>query len=621
MCGISGIYRFDGKAVKKRDIAEQINCIHHRGPDGDGIFLKKHLGLGHVRLSIIELSEYGSQPMTFDDENYALSYNGETYNFEELKASISEDISYSGGSDTEVILHGLIRENVEFIKRMEGMFAFAFYDVKKDELLIARDPFGIKPLYYHQTSSRVVFCSEIKPILLNNEVKAIPNEEAIKEHLVLGYAMEPNTAFKEVYKLPGGSLMRINQSGVTIEKYWDISELLDSSKSNFEELFHQSVLMHTKSDVPLGMFLSGGFDSNIILQSLHIQGKVNKGFKAFNVGYNEEGHENMGNLASERSIAKLSAKKFNAELIEINVQNQEEKFISFPEAIKIVEEPVCNPSNILIDFITKIAKEKGNKVLLSGHGGDEIFGGYRRYVAIKNLKYLRNPFGRLLLRLARKKIGENLYFRLIKATEKGNTKPHFDLISLGTNMIQNYDCLGSFVKESDLDKMRTKIDHIIQPFKRYSLLKQMMILDFLTYLSAQNLINMDKFSMKNSVEVRVPFLNRPLVAYGLSLKDNELVKGFRNKLVVRNFAKKVLPKEIQKTKKSGFSPSLINLALSSEGTEILFNTRTFSRGIIQPDKIRRFLEKKSDITESDAMVILNYIYIEQWHRTFIDNKE
>jgi len=618
MCGISGIYRFDNKKVNELDIESQLNLIRHRGPDGSGIYVNDNIGLGHVRLSILELSEAGAQPMKDENDEYVLSYNGETYNYEDLRKLLKiPREKYIGTSDTEVILQGLIEQKESFVKHMEGMFALALYDKKENKMILARDHFGMKPLYYHYNDNRIIFSSEIKPLLIDDEVNVEADMESIKEHLVLGYALEPKTAFKDIFKLPPGHLMIIDPKGIETKKYWDIEELIVGNNDSFSNKFNESVLKHTMADVPLGMFLSGGFDSNIILQSLFNQNKTSTNFNAYNIG-SENKNVTENNLFSERNIARLSSEMFNTNLVEINIEGAQ--FISFHEAIKTVEEPVCNPSNILIDHITKLANKNGNKVLLSGHGGDEVFGGYRRHIAIKYLKYFKNPIGRLLLKKIKNKLGGNLYYRLKKATEKDNKVPHFDLISLGFDAIHQYKCLGSFIAEGDVDKMRGKINNIITPFKKYSPLKQLMLLDLSTYLCAQNLINMDKFSMKNSIEVRIPFLYRPLTAIGLSQKDKGLIKGKKTKVLIRDYAKNTLPDEIQNIKKSGFSPSLIDLAKSDEVQNILFSEQAKERGIFDLDNLKKFINKTSKFTESDAMALLNYVYVEQWFRTFIDDK-
>lgn len=618
MCGISGIYRFDKKKVKKSDIENQLNLIRHRGPDGSGIYVNQNIGLGHVRLSILELSEAGAQPMKDDRNEYVLTYNGETYNYEYLRKYLKIPAKkYSGNSDTEVILNGLIQQKENFVKQMEGMFAFALYDKKANKMILARDHFGIKPLYYHCNSNRIVFSSEIKPLLTDNEIVIKEDMESIKEHLVLGYALEPKTAFKDVFKLPPGHLMIVGENGIEIKKYWDIEELIVSNDNTFSDKFNESVLKHTMADVPLGMFLSGGFDSNIILQSLYRHNKTSTNFNAYNIG-SENKNVTENNLFSERNIARLSSKMFKTNLVEINIEGTQ--FISFSEAIKTVEEPVCNPSNILIDHITKLAHKNGNKVLISGHGGDEVFGGYRRHVAIRYLKYLKTPIGRFLLKKLKNRLGENLYYRLKMATEKGNMVPHFDLISLGWDAIHQYKCLGDFIDDEDINKMRSKIQNIISPLEKYSPLKQMMLLDLSTYLCAQNLINMDKFSMKNSIEVRVPYLYKPLTSIGLSQKDKGLIKGKKTKVLIRGYAKNTLPSEIQNIKKSGFSPALIDLAQSDEVQNILFSKKAKERGIFDLDNLKKFINKTSKFTESDAMALLNYVYVEQWFRTFIDSK-
>jgi asparagine synthase (glutamine-hydrolysing) len=367
--------------------------------------------------------------------------------------------------------------------------------------------------------------------------------------------------------------------------------------------------------VKLGMMLSGGFDSNLIFNYLNSTGNLNNEFIAFNAGLGSENESESTldkALYSERTIAEKMAHEYKVKLKKIEVSP--EKFIKIKEFIDIIEEPICNPSGFLINEICGKAKDTSNKVLFSGHGGDEIFGGYRRHMAakfngsLKGLRWLANL-------IPKKLIKPNDLYRIISSM-----KSKYQFFKLSAIGIQSLDDglinPDNIITNRDLDEMAKVFE---KPIKGSSLstLKKMMVLEFKGYLSAQNLINMDKFSMANSIEVRVPFLNLEIIKRGFQFADNELVKMKTNKIPLRNLARKKLPKEIFKLKKSGFGPSLKSLLHSPESIELLTGDITKSRGIINTENTLKKINNNK-ISQSEIMQLMNFAFIERWFRTYID---
>ena len=616
MCGIIGEFRFDKKKIDKENFKAKLKSIKHRGPDGEGIWSNDNCMLGHVRLSIIDLSEKGAQPMK-SSRNNIISYNGEIYNYKDLKSRIDDTITFKSNSDTEVLLN-LLDTDFSVLKDLRGMFAFAYFNSKSDELILVRDQLGIKPLYYHANDNRIIFGSEIRTILLDPEYDLSVNEKALKEHLMLGYALDEGTLFKGIHRLGAGHALRISLNGIKKEKYFDIIDYVSKPSSKKVELnkcLKQSVNIHGVSDVKLGMMLSGGFDSNLILYYLNVTGNLNNEFIAFNAGLGSESEFASTTdiaLYSERTIAEKMASEHKVKLKKIEVSP--EKFIKIKDFIDIIEEPICNPSGFLINDICGKAKDSSNKVLFSGHGGDEIFGGYRRHMAakfiggLKGLRWLANL-------IPKKLIKSNDLHRIISAMK--SKYQFFELSAIG---IQSLDdgliYPDNIITKMDLDIMAKEFERPIEGTS-LSALKKMMALEFKGYLSAQNLINMDKFSMRNSIEARVPFLNLEIIKRGFQFGDNDLVKMKTNKIPLRNLAREKLPKEIFKLKKSGFGPSLKSLLYSPESIELLTGNITKSRGIVNTDNILKKINN-NNISQAEIMQLINFAFIEQWFRSYVD---
>src|SRR5208282_594876 len=373
MCGIAGKVLFDsGAKVERASIQAMLHPMRHRGPDGQGIHLDGNAGLGHLRLSIIDLNT-GAQPMTNEDGTNWIEFNGEIYNFQELREKlIAKGHAFRSQSDTEAIVHAYEEFGPDCVKELRGMFAFAIWDAKRRRLFAARDRVGIKPLYFCETGQAFHFASELKAIISDAAVPREINLPGIRKFLAFNYLPGTETLFKHIHKLPPGHFLTVEQGKVTQRQYWDLRFTQQRWQMPFDEateelhgLLAATVRDHMIADVPVGILSSGGVDSSAILNfAIHATGKK---IKTFTVGF--DGNQ----VVDERPYARMSAERFGTEHYETSIS--EDDFWSFlPMYVWHMEEPVCEPPAVALFYVSRLARNHV-KVLLSGEGGDEAFAG------------------------------------------------------------------------------------------------------------------------------------------------------------------------------------------------------------------------------------------------------
>lgn len=605
MCGIVGKYFFKDQAVDSDLLNRQVQSIKHRGPDDHGIWSDQNVGLGHVRLSIIDLSEAGHQPMLTNDQRGVMIFNGEVYNFQDLRRKLSAR-NYNSTTDTEVVLNAIQEQGIKAFNLMEGMFSLAYYNRVSEDLIIARDHFGIKPLYYTVNESRIAFASEIRPLLLEPGVSAHPDNEALKEYFLLGYSIDPKTCYQDIKRLPPGHYLKISRKGLEVVKYWEVSSLIDHQKNEedwYEELC-ASMRLHSISDVPIGLLLSGGMDSTLMLKILKENNLIDLRFSSYNAGLAGSG---QGKVYWEREVAEQSSRYYGTPLTRIS--SDPASFMSFEAMIRIIEEPISNPSNYLIDKICEHANSNGHKVLFSGHGGDEIFGGYRRHLVARYLPVLRGLLP--LLKLWENFNYSSLIFRVNQALDGTYKNEIFPLVAIGLDLVKKMELTKGWITNEDLHRISSDLEPHTPPGMKLSPLKRQMISEYSTYLSCQNLINMDKISMHHSIEVRVPFLYRPLVAIGLNTPDSRLIKGKKTKAIYRERGSELLPDFVTNKPKSGFGPSLRDLIQTEEIKDLIYSKNFAERGQFETNSIKKHFYER-DISVNDALQLMNIATVEQW---------
>ena len=551
MCGFVGY--INKEKDKKDNIKKMADLIAHRGPDSEGYYTDENIALGFRRLSIIDLNN-GSQPIYNEDKSKVIIFNGEIYNFEPLRKDlIKKGHTFTTKTDTEVILHGYEEYGEKILDKLRGMFAFVIYDKNTKELFAARDFYGIKPLYYAKMGNTFIFGSEIKSFLIHPHFKKELNYKMLEYYLTFQYSPGNETFFKNVYKLMPGHYLKYKNGKLEIKKYYEIkfkqdkSKTYDEWKQGIKERLADSIKAHKISDVEVGSFLSSGVDSSYIAACSDVD-------KTFTVGFNNEKY-------SEINYAKDLSEKINTQNIS-KIITKEEYFKNLPNIIYYMDEPVADPSAIALYFVTQVASENV-KVSLSGEGADEIFGGYNIYQEpLTDAWYYKIPYpirfaiGKVASIFPHKRGINFLIRRGLKLEDR----------FIGNAFIFN----NKEVKKILRNKRKTKgFQDLTKPYYDKVAGKdditKMQYIDFNFWLVGDILTKADKMSMANSLEVRVPFLDRPLIDYATSLPTEYKVDKNTTKKIFRDIASEVLEDKVSTKKKLGF-PVPIRVWLKEDET-------------------------------------------------------
>ena len=537
MCGFVGF--IDKKKSKKKIIKDMADIIAHRGPDSDGYYVGDECALGFRRLSIIDL-DGGTQPIYNEDNNMIITFNGEIYNYKEIREKlIKKGHKFRTESDTEVILHGYEEYGEKILDKLRGMFAFVIYDTKNKTLFGARDFYGIKPLYYYIDDEEFMFGSEIKSFLGHPGFKKELNRDMLKQYLTFQYSVGEDTFFKNVYKLRPGHYFKYHDGKLDITKYYEIKIESDDSKSLEEwkdiirKELNESIKYHKVSDVEVGSFLSSGVDSSIVATLSDVD-------KTFTVGYDNKKY-------SEIDYAKELSEKIKVKNISKKI-SKEEYFKNFPKIQYYMDEPLADPSAVALYFVANTAS-KHVKVALSGEGADEIFGGYNIYHEPYSVSWynkipypIRKGIGVLAYPL-RNHTGFNFLVRRSKKLEDRYVGNAFIFEPGDANKILSY---------TDKHDFRELTRPYYDKIKNYDDVAKMQYIDFNFWLIGDILLKADKMSMANSLEVRVPFLDRPLVNEVINIPSKYKIVGNQTKYAFREVCKEELPEKWADKKKLGF---------------------------------------------------------------------
>ena len=553
MCGITGIFKFNGK-VDIESISEINNTLEHRGPDNGAVKVFDNVGLGHRRLSIIDLSKSADQPMNCDKDRYTIVFNGEVYNFKELKNRLkSEGVTFNTNSDTEVVLKAYINYGKNAFSMFNGMFALAIFDNLEKELVLVRDQFGIKPLYIFQNASLLIFSSEKKAILKFNDLNININKQALLEYIWFGNPLGDNTIYKEINELEPGSFLKISKNKIIKEKFFNINKINELNISEKEAvnkikiLFEKSIKRHLISDVPVGIFLSGGIDSSAITAyaSKHYKGNL----KTYSIAFDYD----KGN--NELSLASKIAKKFNTDHTEFHIKG-DNLIEVIEELVKCHDEPFGDAADIPLYLLTNKLKGKV-KVVLQGDGGDEFFGGYSRYNTIKNIsKWKMLSFLPKLIKNSRTHNTRALMFqRFLNAiNQKDKYIRNALLLTMESSYTNPIRILNRNIQKQ-LENLNP-FDRYKKVYKKYS--KSLDDSQALFYTDSQIILKdtffekVDKSTMANSIEVRVPFIDKDLTEFALSLPSSLKTKNGIQKYLLKKSMEGVLPNEILYGPKKGF---------------------------------------------------------------------
>lgn len=563
MCGIAGIFNLNSEPVNQELLVKMTRLLAHRGPDDEGIYLSANLGFGHRRLSIIDLSTRGHQPMSNEDSTIWITFNGEIYNHLSLREELQrKGHQYKSGTDTETILHLYEEKGIDCLGYLDGEFAFAIWDARRKIIFAARDRLGIKPFYYYISDKTFIFASEIKAVLLHPDIRKEVDLQALSYYLSFSVSPAPLTMFKNIFKLEAGHFLLISEDGrLTKEEYWDavvpdkISCPEKEAIENIRLKLQESVRERLMSDVSLGVFLSGGVDSstNVALMSQ----QINEPVKTFNLaidgffGYDET------------HLAELVSRYFNTEHHSIRI-NFDDFYSVFDDFAYYSDEPLCDYACIPNFYLAKFARKYGVCVIQVGEGSDEVFCGYPSYVAILNLIRYFQPLPRLMKNIifhfSRIIEGEKLHYAIERARENkvvflGGSYLFIEkekgLLFRPSVNITEFDSSDSYVARI--------YDNLLKKSPKAGPLDKMIYLDLKVRLPELLLMRSDKMAMANSVEARLPFLDYQFVEYALGLSANLKYQRNITKYIFKKSLESILPKEVVSQPKQGFAGAPMNI--------------------------------------------------------------
>jgi asparagine synthase (glutamine-hydrolysing) len=624
MCGICGKLNLNReKPVSSGLLKRMADTITHRGPDDEGYHLDGPVGLGFRRLSIIDLA-LGHQPLSNEDGTVWIVFNGEIYNFEELRKDLlTRGHVFRTRTDTEVIVHLYEEYGTACVERLRGMFGFAIWDGRSKSLMLARDRVGIKPLYYAIDKDSIVFGSEIKAILADPDIRAQVRPEIVDRFLTFYYVPGEDTLFENIQKLRPGSYMTVRDGKAEIHQYWDLNfnpipRTIESAEKELLELLDESVRLHMISDVPVGILLSGGVDSTAMVS--FAGSRTDHTLDSFTLGFSSS------EIPDERPYARIAAERYRTNHHEMTISAQD--FRDFlPRYAWYMEEPVCEAPAVALYYITKLAKDFV-KVLISGEGGDEAFAGYQTYRGILWVERLKKALGPLKGAVSSTSGVANQLFknpRLAKyAPLLGRSfEDYYYSRSSGPDSYFNQN-LGSlyssdFANLSDKSFATRPLQDIMASSRGFGLVNRMLYVDTKSSLPDDLLLKADKMTMANSIELRVPFLDHKLLEFAASLPEDQKVHGLTTKYIAKRALSKRIPEPILKRRKAGFPVPFgtwLRTDLKDFVHEVLLDRTTLERGYFNTACIEGMLRANAEHGVY-AKEVLSLLTLELWHRAFL----
>jgi asparagine synthase (glutamine-hydrolysing) len=621
MCGIAGMVQThpDG-AVTEAVIHEMCQAIVHRGPDDEGVFVKGGVGFGMRRLSIIDLAG-GHQPVFNEDKTIWIVFNGEIYNFLDLRPELERrGHRFSTHTDTEVIVHLYEEDGAECVQKLRGMFAFALYDERTGRLLIARDRLGKKPLHYGVDKGTLLFASEIKAILAVRPELAKVSQQALLQYMYFGYVPDPATAFEPIRKLPPGHLLEFENGSVRIRQYWDLPEYGTCDPASEEELLEElekrlaeAVRIRLIADVPLGAMLSGGTDSSTIVALM--ARATSRPVKTFSIGFRQADF-------NEAPYARTVAQKFSTDHHELIVE---------PDLVGTVtqltghlEEPFGDSSMLPTYFISCLARQHV-KVVLSGDGGDEAFAGYDRYrihLQDRSHEWIPSWAGRWYREHVHPRVpyaipGRNLVYSIaLPWNERYAEGVSFQVFQRAMGILSaDFAAANGAPLKGFLEYLENAPAH--DPLSR------VLYLDTKTYLPGDILTKVDRMSMATSLEARVPMLDHVFLEWVTTLAPRWKMRKGSQKFILRKLAERVgVPAQVLNRPKQGFALPLghwMRNELKEMVQTILLESRTLQRGYFNPKGVRRMLEEHFNQRRDHSARLWRLLVFELWHRNFLEN--
>ena len=645
MCGIAGYFDISNKA-SKTVLNRMLTRINHRGPDECGIYLDDNIGFGSVRLSIIDIAG-GHQPMPNEDLTLWIVFNGEIFNYVELRKELEEKgHRFRTQSDTEVIVHLYEEYGVECLTKLNGQFVFSIWDKNKQELFLARDRVGIRPLYYYQTADLFVYGSEIKAIFEHEKVNRELSEKGIAETFTFWTTISPNTVFKEVKECPPGHFIKFKNNQITIKRYWELSfatkenyyqGTFEEAILKFEELFQDSVRIRLRADVPVAAYLSGGIDSSIT--TAYIKKIEPKVLQTFSVGFTEKEFD-------ETYYQNIASQYFDTKHIS-HICTTKEVAENFPKVVWHCEMPLLRTSPSPMFSLSKKVRENNIKVVITGEGADELLAGYNifkenkirhfwakdpksriRPLLLKKLypyiKALQNANPNALKMFFGYKLSETdspIYSHLLRWKNSSNIKNHFSK--------------ATQEKLSEFDPYKNLMANLSEEMDKMDSLAKAQYIEMIVFLSGYLLSSQgDRMGMANSVEGRYPFLDHRIIEFCASLPPDFKLKGLNEKVLLKKMMKGKLPEEILNRPKQAYRAPILSSFLGADAPkfvmELLSAESLLEAGIFNPDSVSKLLVKMNSgkaYSEIDNMALTAIISTQLLYKQFIkefkylDNKE
>ena len=620
MCGICGVFHYQAGDPDRGLVERQQRVLAHRGPDDWEVWGEGPVVLGHRRLSIVDLSPGGHQPMPNEDGSLWVTYNGELYGWPELKAVLAaRGHRFRGASDTEALLHLYEEHGDGLITHLRGMFAFALYDLPRRRLLVARDRLGIKPLYYHDDGRRLAFASELKALVLDPAVPREPDPQAIADYLTFQYIPSPGTIWKGVRKLPPGHLLVCDERGVRVERYWSLPVEVERGHSEeyyrerLRALLAEAVRLRLVADVPLGAFLSGGVDSSVVV-ALMAQA-VPEPIKTFSIGFEEQEF-------SELEEARRVAAHLGTDHREFVVRARALELL--PRLVWQMDEPFADASMIPMHYLSEMARREV-KVALSGDGGDESFAGYAtyawasRYAALDRIPRPLRRIAGLPSRLLgpQRSLGRRLRRLSLDAAER-----HLDIMS--------------YFSEPELERIVSPgLREVVRDHRPFEAARRhheraagglgevpaLLYLDAMTYMTDDVLAKVDRTSMMHSLEVRVPLLDHKVLEFVARIPFEYKLRGGIGKWILKESVRDLLPPQTLARRKQGFGVPLerwFNGSFGRLAREVLLDPRARGRGWLDPRAVERLIDAPARHPDRHARQVFALVCLELWAQTYVD---